>query len=109
MYGEKIIDGALPTYLGTGITMLQPRIPIGFVDISPFKLWSKKSNMNTWRAHLCRGALLMIKDRIVMHVKSLRVYGKTTNDLAHVKIMTWRRSKKLGVASGIFCGKIKRK
>ncbi|MBZ0097615.1 MAG: dipeptidase, partial [Taibaiella sp.] len=80
VYGEKIIDPALPTVLVYGHYDVQPPDPLDLWESGPFEPVIKNGNI------YARGAC-DDKGQVFMHVKALEVMAKTNTLACNVKIM----------------------
>ncbi len=80
VYGEKIIDPALPTVLVYGHYDVQPPDPLELWESGPFEPVIKNGNI------YARGAC-DDKGQVFMHVKALEVMAKTNTLACNVKIM----------------------
>ncbi len=86
VYGEKIIDTALPTVLVYGHYDVQPADPIDLWHSPPFEPVIKKTDIHPEGAIFARGAC-DDKGQLYMHVKALE-YMTATNSLpCNVKFM----------------------
>ena len=86
VYGEKIIDAALPTVLVYGHYDVQPADPIDLWHSPPFEPVIKKTDIHPEGAIFARGAC-DDKGQLYMHVKALE-YMTATNSLpCNVKFM----------------------
>ncbi|MEB8345885.1 dipeptidase [Flavobacteriaceae bacterium KMM 6898] len=86
VYGEKIIDPALPTVLVYGHYDVQPPDPINLWDSPPFEPVIKNTDIHPEGAIFARGAC-DDKGQMYMHVKALE-YMVQNNDLpCNVKFM----------------------
>lgn len=80
VYGEKIIDPALPTVLVYGHYDVQPADPLELWHSGPFEPVIKDGNI------YARGAC-DDKGQVFMHVKALEVMAKTNTLACNVKVM----------------------
>lgn len=80
VYGEKIIDPALPTVLVYGHYDVQPPDPLELWDSGPFEPVIKNGNI------YARGAC-DDKGQVFMHVKAFEVMAKTNTLACNVKMM----------------------
>ncbi len=80
VYGEKIIDPALPTVLVYGHYDVQPADPLELWDSGPFEPVIKNGNI------YARGAC-DDKGQMFMHVKAFEMMAKTNTLQCNVKIM----------------------
>lgn len=80
VYGEKIIDPALPTVLVYGHYDVQPPDPLDLWDSGPFEPVIKNGNI------YARGAC-DDKGQVFMHVKAFEVMAKTNTLACNVKMM----------------------
>ncbi len=80
VYGEKIIDPALPTVLVYGHYDVQPPDPLDLWESGPFEPVIKNGNI------YARGAC-DDKGQMFMHIKALEVMAKTNTLACNVKIM----------------------
>lgn len=80
VYGEKIVDPALPTVLVYGHYDVQPPDPLDLWDSGPFEPVIKDGNI------YARGAA-DDKGQFYMHVKALEVMAKTNTLACNVKMM----------------------
>ena len=80
VYGEKIIDGNLPTVLVYGHYDVQPADPIDLWDSSPFEPVIKDGNI------YARGAC-DDKGQMFMHVKAFEIMMQTNTLPCNVKFM----------------------
>lgn len=86
VYGEKIIDPALPTVLVYGHYDVQPADPINLWNSPPFEPVIKKTDKHPDGAIFARGAS-DDKGQMYMHVKALEYMTKTGNLPCNVKFM----------------------
>lgn len=80
VYGEKIIDPALPTVLVYGHYDVQPPDPLDLWDSGPFEPVIKEGKI------YARGAC-DDKGQMFMHIKALEVMAKTNTLQCNVKVM----------------------
>ncbi|CAM4226725.1 dipeptidase [Zobellia nedashkovskayae] len=86
VYGEKIIDPALPTVLVYGHYDVQPADPINLWNSPPFEPVIKKTEIHPEGAIFARGAC-DDKGQMYMHVKALEFMVKTNQLPCNVKFM----------------------
>lgn len=86
VYGEKIIDGKLPTVLVYGHYDVQPADPIELWDSPPFEPVIKKTDIHPDGAIFARGAC-DDKGQMFMHVKALELMMQTNTLPCNVKFM----------------------
>ena len=86
VYGEKIIDPALPTVLVYGHYDVQPADPIDLWNSPPFEPVIKKTDTHPEGAIFARGAC-DDKGQMYMHVKALEFMVKTDQLPCNVKFM----------------------
>ena len=86
VYGEKIIDAALPTILVYGHYDVQPADPIELWDSPPYEPVIKKTDLHPEGAIFARGAC-DDKGQMFMHVKALEFMVKTNQLPCNVKFM----------------------
>jgi len=86
VYGQKIIDPALPTVLVYGHYDVQPADPIELWDSPPFEPVIKVTPTHPEGAIFARGAC-DDKGQMFMHVKALEYMVKTNNLPCNVKFM----------------------
>ncbi|WP_010230907.1 dipeptidase [Gillisia marina] len=86
VFGEKIIDKALPTVLVYGHYDVQPADPIELWDSPPFEPVIKNTKVHPEGAIFARGAC-DDKGQMYMHVKALEYMTKTGNLPCNVKFM----------------------
>jgi len=86
VYGEKIIDAALPTVLVYGHYDVQPADPIDLWTSPPFEPVIKKTDEHPDGAIYARGAC-DDKGQMYMHVKALEFMVKTNQLPCNVKFM----------------------
>ncbi|MFJ1490619.1 dipeptidase [Capnocytophaga canis] len=86
VYGEKIIDPALPTVLVYGHYDVQPADPIDLWHSDPFEPVIKTTEKHPQGAVFARGAC-DDKGQMYMHVKALEYMVKTGNLPCNVKFM----------------------
>jgi acetylornithine deacetylase/succinyl-diaminopimelate desuccinylase-like protein len=86
VYGEKIIDPALPTVLVYGHYDVQPADPIELWDSPPFEPVIKTTPIHPEGAIFARGAC-DDKGQMFMHVKALEYMVQTNNLPCNVKFM----------------------
>ncbi len=86
VYGEKIIDPALPTILVYGHYDVQPADPIELWNSPPYEPVIKKTNLHPQGAIFARGAC-DDKGQMYMHVKALEFMVKTNQLPCNVKFM----------------------
>ncbi|MBU2947718.1 dipeptidase [Zobellia uliginosa] len=86
VYGEKIIDPALPTVLVYGHYDVQPADPINLWNSPPFEPVIKKTDTHPEGAIFARGAC-DDKGQMYMHVKALEFMVKTNQLPCNVKFM----------------------
>jgi acetylornithine deacetylase/succinyl-diaminopimelate desuccinylase-like protein len=80
VYGEKIVDPALPTVLVYGHYDVQPADPLELWDSGPFEPVIKEGKI------FARGAC-DDKGQMFMHIKALEVMTKTNTLACNVKVM----------------------
>ena len=86
VYGEKIIDGSLPTVLVYGHYDVQPADPIELWDSPPFEPVIKTTDAHPEGAIFARGSC-DDKGQMYMHVKAFEVMMKTNSLACNVKFM----------------------
>ncbi|WP_111307654.1 dipeptidase [Confluentibacter sediminis] len=86
VYGEKIIDKALPTVLVYGHYDVQPADPIDLWDSPPFEPVIKKTELHPHGAIFGRGSC-DDKGQMYMHVKALEFMTSTNQLPCNVKFM----------------------
>ncbi|MFY7730891.1 MAG: dipeptidase, partial [Flavobacterium sp.] len=86
VYGEKIIDPALPTVLVYGHYDVQPADPIELWTSPPFEPVIKKTELHPEGAIFARGAC-DDKGQMFMHVKALEYMVQNNNLPCNVKFM----------------------
>ena len=86
VYGEKIIDAALPTILVYGHYDVQPADPIELWDSPPYEPIIKKTDLHPEGAIFARGAC-DDKGQMYMHIKALEFMVKTNQLPCNVKFM----------------------
>jgi acetylornithine deacetylase/succinyl-diaminopimelate desuccinylase-like protein len=86
VYGEKIIDPALPTILVYGHYDVQPADPIELWDSPPFEPVVKKTEAHPQGAIYARGAC-DDKGQMFMHVKAMEYMTSTGNLPCNVKFI----------------------
>ncbi|OIQ37192.1 MAG: peptidase dimerization domain protein [Bacteroidetes bacterium MedPE-SWsnd-G1] len=86
VYGEKIIDPALPTVLVYGHYDVQPADPIELWDSPPFEPVIKKTDIHPEGAIFARGAC-DDKGQMYMHVKAMELMTETDQLPCNVKFM----------------------
>lgn len=86
VYGERIIDPALPTVLVYGHYDVQPADPIDLWDSPPFEPVIKNTEIHPQGAIFARGAC-DDKGQMYMHVKALEFMVKTDQLPCNVKFM----------------------
>lgn len=86
VYGEKIIDPALPTVLVYGHYDVQPADPIELWTSPPFEPVIKKTELHPEGAIFARGAC-DDKGQMFMHVKALELMVQTNQLPCNVKFM----------------------
>ncbi|CAM1358974.1 ArgE/DapE/Acy1 family protein (peptidase, M20 family) [Tenacibaculum litopenaei] len=86
VYGEKIIDPALPTVLVYGHYDVQPADPIDLWDAPPFDPVIKKTDIHPEGAIFARGAC-DDKGQMYMHVKALEYMTQNGQLPCNVKFM----------------------
>lgn len=86
VYGEKIIDSALPTILVYGHYDVQPADPIELWTSPPFEPVIKKTALHPEGAIYARGSC-DDKGQMYMHVKALEFMTKTNQLPCNVKFM----------------------
>ncbi|NQX77008.1 M20/M25/M40 family metallo-hydrolase, partial [Gilvibacter sp.] len=86
VFGEKIIDPALPTVLVYGHYDVQPPDPLDLWDSPPFEPVIKNTELHPEGAIFARGAC-DDKGQMYMHVKALEYMTKTDQLPCNVKFM----------------------
>ncbi len=86
VYGEKIIDPALPTVLVYGHYDVQPPDPMNLWETEPFDPVVRKTEIHPEGAIFARGAC-DDKGQMFMHVKALEVMNQTNSLPCNVKFM----------------------
>ncbi len=86
VYGEKIIDPALPTVLVYGHYDVQPPDPMNLWETEPFDPVVRKTDIHPEGAIFARGAC-DDKGQMYMHVKALEVMNETNTLPCNVKFM----------------------
>lgn len=86
VYGEKIIDPALPTVLVYGHYDVQPADPIDLWDSGPFDPIVKKTDIHPEGAIFARGAC-DDKGQMFMHIKAFESMLNTNSLYCNVKFM----------------------
>ncbi|MFT5970290.1 MAG: acetylornithine deacetylase/succinyl-diaminopimelate desuccinylase-like protein [Flavobacteriales bacterium] len=86
VYGEKIIDPALPTVLVYGHYDVQPADPLELWDADPFDPIIKKTIKHPEGAIFARGAC-DDKGQMYMHVKALELMNNTDGLPCNIKLM----------------------
>ena len=86
VYGEKIIDPALPTVLVYGHYDVQPPDPLDLWDTPPFEPEIRKTDLHPEGAIFARGAC-DDKGQMFMHIKALEVMEQNGGTPCNVKFM----------------------
>ena len=86
VYGEKIIDPALPTVLVYGHYDVQPAVPLELWDTPPFEPTIKKTALHPEGAIYARGSA-DDKGQFYMHVKAFEFMMKTNSLPCNIKMM----------------------
>ena len=86
VYGEKIIDPALPTVLVYGHYDVQPPDPLELWDTPPFEPEIRKTDLHPEGAIFARGAC-DDKGQMFMHIKALEVMEQNGGIPCNVKFM----------------------
>ena len=86
VYGEKIIDPALPTVLVYGHYDVQPPDPLDLWDTPPFEPEIRKTDLHPEGAIFARGAC-DDKGQMFMHIKALEVMEQNGGAPCNVKFM----------------------
>lgn len=86
VYGDKIIDPALPTIVVYGHYDVQPPDPMDLWESGPFEPVIKKTAIHPEGAIFARGAC-DDKGQMYMHVKAFEVMNKTNTLACNVKFM----------------------
>jgi acetylornithine deacetylase/succinyl-diaminopimelate desuccinylase-like protein len=86
VYGEKMIDPALPTILVYGHYDVQPPDPMDLWESGPFEPVIKKTDIHPEGAIFARGAC-DDKGQMYMHVKAFETMNKTNSLACNVKFM----------------------
>jgi len=86
VYGEKIVDVALPTILVYGHYDVQPADPLELWVTKPFEPIIKKTDIHPEGAIFARGAC-DDKGQVFMHIKAVEAMMKTTGLPCNVKFM----------------------
>jgi acetylornithine deacetylase/succinyl-diaminopimelate desuccinylase-like protein len=86
VYGDKIIDPALPTVLVYGHYDVQPAVPLELWDTPPFQPTVKKTPLHPEGAIFARGSA-DDKGQFYMHVKAFEMMMKTNTLPCNVKFM----------------------
>lgn len=102
VYGEKILDAALPTVLVYGHYDVQPPDPIELWDSEPFNPVIKKTAIHPDGAIFARGAC-DDKGQFYMHVKAIEAMIATDNLPCNVKVMIEGEEEVGSPNLGIFC------
>lgn len=102
VYGEKILDAALPTVLVYGHYDVQPPDPIELWDSEPFNPVIKKTDIHPDGAVFARGAC-DDKGQFYMHVKAIEAMIATDNLPCNVKVMIEGEEEVGSPNLGIFC------
>jgi len=101
VYGEKIIDPALPTILVYGHYDVQPADPIELWTSGPFEPVIKKTDKHPEGAIFARGAC-DDKGQMYMHVKALEFMTSTNQLPCNVKFMIEGEEEVGSVNLGVF-------
>jgi len=102
VYGEKIVDPALPTILVYGHYDVQPAVPLELWDSPPFEPVIKKSALHPEGAVFARGAC-DDKGQVFMHVKALEILLHEGNLPCNVKYMIEGEEEVGSNNLGLFC------
>ncbi len=86
VYGEKIIDPALPTVLVYGHYDVQPAVPLELWDTPPFEPTIRKTAVHPDGAIFARGAC-DDKGQVYSHVKAFEMMMKTNTLPCNIKFM----------------------
>lgn len=86
VYGEKIIDPALPTVLVYGHYDVQPAVPLELWDTPPFEPTLRKTDLHPEGAIFARGSA-DDKGQFYMHVKAFEYMMQTDSLPCNVKFM----------------------
>jgi len=86
VYGEKIINPALPTVLVYGHYDVQPVDPLNLWESGPFEPVIKKTELHPMGAIFARGSC-DDKGQMFMHVKAFEIMMKTNSLPCNVKFM----------------------
>ena len=108
VYGEKIIDSALPTVLVYGHYDVQPPDPLDLWDSPPFEPVIKKTKLHPKGAIFARGSC-DDKGQTFMHVKAFEAMNKTGNLPCNVKFMIEGEEEVGSDNLGVFCKQNKKK
>jgi acetylornithine deacetylase/succinyl-diaminopimelate desuccinylase-like protein len=108
IYGEKIIDKALPTVLVYGHYDVQPADPIDLWDSPPFKPIIKKTKIHPQGAIFARGSC-DDKGQVFMHIKAFEAMMKTKSLPCNVKFLIEGEEEVGSNNLGPFCKKNKKK
>ncbi|MBC7382480.1 MAG: dipeptidase [Bacteroidia bacterium] len=102
VYGEKIIDIALPTILVYGHYDVQPAVPLELWETPPFEPTVRKTKIHPDGAIFARGAC-DDKGQVYMHVKAFEMMMNTNTLPCNVKFMI-EGEEEVGSANlGTFC------
>jgi len=102
VYGEKIIDAALPTVLVYGHYDVQPADPIELWHTPPFEPTIKKTEIHPDGAIFARGSC-DDKGQMFMHVKAFEAMWKTNTLPCNVKFMIEGEEEAGSTNLGPFC------
>ncbi|MEM9547297.1 MAG: dipeptidase [Bacteroidota bacterium] len=108
VYGEKIIDDALPTILVYGHYDVQPADPIELWDSPPFEPVIKKTDIHPEGAIFARGSC-DDKGQMFMHVKAFEAMASSNEMPCNVKFMIEGEEEVGSVNLGKFCEENKEK
>ena len=108
VYGDKIIDPALPTVLVYGHYDVQPPDPLELWDSGPFEPVIKKTKIHPKGAIFARGSA-DDKGQFYMHVKAVEAMLATDNLPCNVKFMIEGEEEVGSDNLGPFCKENKKK
>ncbi len=102
VYGEKIIDPALPTVLVYGHYDVQPVVPLELWESEPFVPTIRKTQVHPDGAIFARGAC-DDKGQVYSHVKAFEMMMKTDTLPCNIKFMIEGEEEVGSSNLGIFC------
>ncbi|MDP1726716.1 MAG: dipeptidase [Bacteroidota bacterium] len=102
VYGEKIIDPALPTVLVYGHYDVQPVVPLELWETEPFVPTIRKTQVHPDGAIFARGAC-DDKGQVYSHVKAFEMMMKTDTLPCNIKFMIEGEEEVGSSNLGIFC------